>query len=146
MVNIPLDDGPNEELGDLPEVKEKPSYVARAIAARQRAGLDVELEPRQSRGVKVRADDVMVIGDDVDEVQVEVPAPKAPPLSIKIEHKDIPQDSEKPAEPIFRRSTRNRAQRQPFSPTTKGQHHKAVGFADSGESSRSDAPQDEKPF
>ena len=94
----------------------------------------------------MHADNVIVIDDDGDEIQVDIPAPEAPSLSIKIEHKDIPQYSEKPVGPIFRRSTRNRAQRQPFSPTTKGQHHKAVGFADSGESSRSDAPQDEKPF
>ena len=56
----------------------------------------------------MRADDVIVIDDDGDEVQVEVPAPEAPPLSIKIEHEDIPQDSEEPAEPALRRSTRTR--------------------------------------
>ena len=53
----------------------------------------------------MRTDDVIVIGDDGNEVQVEVPAPEAPSLSIKIEHKDIPQDSEEPAGPVLRKST-----------------------------------------
>ena len=108
MADIPLAAEPEEELGGPLEVKEKPSYVTRDVAARRRAGLDVELEPRQSRGVEVRADDVIVIDNDGDEVQVEVPAPETPPLSIKIEHEDIPQDSEEPAEPALRRSTRTR--------------------------------------
>ena len=64
----------------------------RAVAARRCAGLDVESVPRQSRGVEVRADDVIVIDDDGDEIQVDIPAPEAPPLLIKIEHEDIPQD------------------------------------------------------
>ena len=72
VADIPLDDGPGEELGGSPEVKEKPSYVTRAIAARRRAGLDVEPEPHQSRGMEVRTDDVIVIDNDGDEVQVEV--------------------------------------------------------------------------
>ena len=86
VADIPSDAGLEQELSDLQQVKEKPSYVTRAVAARQRAGLDVKLEPRQSRGVEVRADDVIVIviDDDGDEVQVEVPAPEAPPLSIAI--------------------------------------------------------------
>ena len=42
--DIPLDDGPNEELGGPPEVKEKLLYVTRAIAARRRAGMYVESE------------------------------------------------------------------------------------------------------
>ena len=66
----------------------------------------------------MRADDVIVINDDDDEVQVEVPAPEAPPLLIKIEHRDIPHDPEEPAEPALRRSTRTRVQTQLFSPTT----------------------------
>ena len=51
---------------------------------------------------EVRAYNVIMLDDDgdVDEVQVEVPAPEAPPLSIKIEH-----------EPVLRRGTRNRVQR-----------------------------------
>ena len=36
-------------------------------------------------------------------------------------------------------------QRQIFSPTTKGPYHKAVGFAESGEESRSDDPHSEMP-
>ena len=102
--------------------------MTRAVAACRRAGLDVELEPHQSREVEVRADDVIVIDDDGDEVQVDVPAPEAPPLSIKVEHEDIPQDSEELDGPVFRRGTRSRVQRQLFSPTTKGSYHKAVGF------------------
>ena len=133
VADILLDDGPGEELGSPPEVKERPSYVTRAVAARQRADLDIKLEPCQSRGVDVRADDVIVIGGDGNEVQVEVPAPEVLPLSAKIEHEDIPQDSEEPAGPVLRRITRNRVQRQPFSPTTKGSYHEAVGFAESGE-------------
>ena len=104
-----MDDGPSKELGGAPEVKEKPSYVRRDVASRRRAGIDVEPEPCKSRGVEVRADGVIVIGDNCDKVQVEVvPAPEAPSLSIKIEHKDIPQDSDKPAEPVLRRSTQTR--------------------------------------
>ena len=67
---------PKEELGSSQEVKEKPSYVMRVVAARRRTGLDVELVPRQSRGVEVRADNVIVIDGDGDEVQVEVPGPQ----------------------------------------------------------------------
>ena len=59
---------------------------------------------------------VIVMDDDGDEIQVDIPAPEAPPLSIKIEHEDIPQDPEESDEPALRRSTRNRVQRQMFSP------------------------------
>ena len=48
VADIPLAAEPEEELGGSHEVKEKPSYVTRAVAARRRAGLDVELVPRQS--------------------------------------------------------------------------------------------------
>ena len=95
---------------------------------------------------QVRADDVIVIDDDGDEVQVEVPTPEAPPLLIKVEHENIPQDPEESDGPALRRGTRNRVQRQLFSPTTKGPYHKAVGFAESGEESRSDDPHSETPI
>ena len=108
VAEIPLAAVPKEKLGGSRETKEKPLYVTRAVAARRRAGLDIESVPRQSRGVEVRADDVIVIDDDGDEIQVDVPAPEAPPLSIKIEHKDIPQDPEESDEPALGRSTRNR--------------------------------------
>ena len=49
VADIPLDAGPEEELGGSQEVKEKSSYVTRAVAARRRAGLDVESAPHQSR-------------------------------------------------------------------------------------------------
>ena len=110
---------------------EKPSYYTRAQIARQRAGLDVESAPRQSRGVEARAKEVIVIDDEGEEAQVDIPPPEAPSLSIKMEQEDIPQDSET-EEPTLRRSTRNRVQRQLFPPRTKGQYHKAVGFAESG--------------
>ena len=92
----------------------------------------------------MRTDDVIVIDDGGDEMQVEVPAPEAPPLSIKIEHEHIRQDSDEPAEPVLRRSTRARVQRQLFSPTTKKSYHKAVGFAESRGIFWRDAPQDEE--
>ena len=88
----------------------------------------------------MRADNVILIDDNNDKVQVEVPAPEAPPLSIKIEHEDIPQDPKESDGPVLRRGTRNRVQRQLFSPTTKGPYHKAAGFIEPGESSRSDVP------
>ena len=59
VAEIPLSAEPEEELGGSPAVTEKPSYVTRAVAAHQRAGLDVESAPRQSRGVEVRADNVI---------------------------------------------------------------------------------------
>ena len=105
MADVPLDNGPNKELGGAPPEVKKPLYVTRAIAVRRRAGLDVEPVPRQSRGVEVRADDVIVIDDDGDEIQVDIPAPEALPLSIKIEHEDIPQDPEESDAPALRRST-----------------------------------------
>ena len=80
----------------------------------------------------MRADDVTVIDDDGDEIQVDIPAPEAPPLSIKIEHEDIPQDPKESDEPALRRGTQNRVQRQLFSPTTKRPYDKAVSFVESG--------------
>ena len=73
-----------------------------------------------------------MIDDDGDEIQVDIPTPEALPLSIKIEHEDIPQDPEDSDEPVLRRSTRSRVQRQLLSPTNKGPCHKAVGFTKSG--------------
>ena len=137
---------PKEELGGSRETKEKPSYVTRAVAARRHADLGIESVPRQSQGVEVRADNVIVIDDDGNEIQVDIPAPEAPPLSIQIEHEDIPQDPEESEVPALRRSTRNRVQRQLFSPRNKGPYHKAVGFAESGGESRSCDPQDKTPI
>ena len=65
LAESPRDAWPEEELDGSQEVKEKPSYVMRDVAARWRAGLDVESEPRQSRGVEVRADNVIVMDDMV---------------------------------------------------------------------------------
>ena len=42
VAEIPLTAEPEEELGGSHEVKEKPSYVTRAVVACRRAGLDVE--------------------------------------------------------------------------------------------------------
>ena len=58
VAEAPLSDEPEEELGGSPVAPEKPLYYTRAVAARRRAGLDVESTPRQSRGVEGRADDV----------------------------------------------------------------------------------------
>ena len=56
----------------------------RVVAASGRAGLDVEPWPRQSQGVESRADNVIVIDDHGDEVQVDVSAPEAPSMLIKL--------------------------------------------------------------
>ena len=65
MVDIPVDDAAKDNLGGIKEVKEMPAYVTRTVAARQRAGLDVESEPRQDRGVEVHgcpgSDDVVQV-------------------------------------------------------------------------------------
>ena len=84
VAEIPLAAEPEEELGGPQEVKEKPSYVTRAVATRRHGGLDVESVPHQSRGVKAQADNVIVIDDDGDGTRVDIPAPEAPPLLIKI--------------------------------------------------------------
>ena len=94
----------------------------------------------------MHADNVILIDDDGNEIQVDISAPEAPLLSIKIEHKDISQDPEESDEPALRRSTWNRVQRQLFSPTNKGPYHKVVGFDESEGESRSDTPQDETPI
>ena len=52
VADIPVDDDTKEDLGCAKEVKERPSYAMRTFAARQRAGLDVKPEPRQTRGVE----------------------------------------------------------------------------------------------
>ena len=69
-----------------------------------------------------------------------------PSLSVKVKHEVFPQDPEESDGPALRRGTRNRVQRQLFSPTTKGPYHKAVGFTESGEESRSDDPHSETPI
>ena len=69
VAEAPQSDEPKDELGGSSVVPEKPSYYTRAVAARRRAGLDVESAPRQSRGVEVRADDVIVINDEGEEAQ-----------------------------------------------------------------------------
>ena len=77
---------------------------------------------------------MIVIDDDGDEIQVAVPTPEAPPLPIKVEHEDIPQDSdESDHRPVPRGSTRTKVQRRLFSSTTKGPYHKVVGSTETGE-------------
>ena len=61
----------------------------------------------------MRADDVIVINDDDDMAQIEVPSIDAPPLSIKVEAEDTPRGS-KPESAALLRSTRTRVQRKPF--------------------------------
>ena len=120
VAEAPLPDEPKEELGGSPVAPEKPLYYTRAVAVRRRAGLDVEAVPRQSRGVEVRADDVIVVDDEGDEVQVEIPASEAPSLSIKIEHEDIPQDPEEPDVPSLRRSHTEQSAETAVLPQDKG--------------------------
>ena len=86
----PLPAEPKEELGGAPVAPEKPLYYTRAQIARQRAGLNVKSVPRPPRGVEARADEVIVIDDEGEEAQVDIPAPEAPPLSIKVEQEDLP--------------------------------------------------------
>ena len=140
VADIPVPDEYDEDITESEEKKERPSYVTRAVLARQRAGLDRESEPGAARGVGVlRADDVIVIDDDDDTVQGDYQSAFAPPLTIKVEEANIPVDSEVEQEGP-RRSKRDRKQRVPFSPTVKGQFHKAVGFLEMEGSSGSDAP------
>ena len=63
----------------------------------------------------MRADGVILINDDDDTAQVEVPSIDAPPLSIKVEAEDTPRDSN-PESEAPRMSTRTRVQRKPFYP------------------------------
>ena len=91
VADIPIEDECDQDELKNDQVREKPSYVTRAVAVRQRAGLDSEPEPRASRGVgSERADDVVVIDDYDDTVQDYA---EAPPLTIKIEPEDIPVES-----------------------------------------------------
>ena len=73
------------------------------------------------------ADEVIVIDNDEDTVQFEVPVEQVPPLSIKLESKDIPRDIEAEGP---RRSTRIITQRKLFSPKKTGTSHDAVGFVE----------------
>ena len=118
--------------------KEKPSYVTRAVAARRATGLDGESIPRTFRGVEARRDDVIEIDDD-ESIELELPEP---PMTIKVEHPDIP-DAEEVKRALMTeelgRGKRVRKQRVPFSPTVKGQYHKAVGFVQATENSGGDA-------
>ena len=130
VADIYVDDDDEEELGGEDAPKEKPSCVTRAVSARRRAGLDREPEPCKARGVEVRtADEVIVIDNDEDTVQVEVPVEQVPPLSIKLELGDIPKDIEEETEGPHR-STRTRTQRKLLSPKKTGKSHDAVGFAE----------------
>ena len=94
VADIPVPDEYDEEITESDE-KERPSYVTRAVLARQRAGLNRESEPGAARGVGVlRADDVIVIDDDDDTIQGDYQSAFAPPLTIKVEEANIPVDSE----------------------------------------------------
>ena len=132
VADVSEDDDYDTELITDEKEKEKPSCVTRAMAARRAAGLDGESIPHAARGVEERRDDVIEIDDD-ESVDLKLPEP---PMTIKIEHPDIP-DTAKVATEELGRGKRVRTQRVPFSPTVKGQYHKAVGFlqatADSGD-------------
>ena len=125
VADIPEEDEYDKDPDHDHKVKEKPSYVTRAVAVRERAGLNREL-PCAARGVDERASDVIEIDDDDDWVQADIPMIE-PPLKIKIEPEDITVES-KPEQEVLGRGHRNCAQRVPFSPRMKGQRYKAVGF------------------
>ena len=100
VADIPVEDDYDQDVLKIDQVREKPSYVTRAVAARQRAGLNSKPEPRASQGVgDERADDVVVIDDDDDTAQGFI---EAPPLTIKIEPEDIPVESEPEPEELGR--------------------------------------------
>ena len=134
VADVSEDDEYDAELVTDQEEKEKPSYVTRAVAARRAAGLDGESIPGIAQGVEARRDDVIEI-DDNESVDLELPEP---PMTIKVEHPDIP-DTEEVATEELGRGKRVRTQRIPFSPTVKGQYHKAVGFVEATENSGGDA-------
>ena len=78
--------------------------------------------PCTVRGLEERADDVVVIDDDNDTVDMDLPVS---PLTIKVEAENITIVSEQETvEP--HRNQQIRTQRVPFSPTVMGQYHKAV--------------------
>ena len=137
---MPDEDEYDDDLGDDDKVKEKPSYVTRAVAARERAGLDRELTPRAARGVDERADDVVEVDDDDDWAQADVPMIE-PRMTIKEEH--IPAAStQEPEQELLGRGHRIRTKRVQFSPSkVKGQRYtdKEVVFLQAEEDSGSNA-------
>ena len=110
-------DIPVEDLREIDEPK-KPTYVTRAVAARENAGLDREQEPRPARGVTERAEEAEgdVINYDFE------------PVTAEDDHEETPKAEE--VKEDLGRGKRKRTQRVPFSPTMKGQYHKAVGFVE----------------
>ena len=90
-----------------------------------------------------------MIDDDGDEVQVEVPAPEALPLLIKIEHENISQDSEEPDGPVLI-GTHGTGCRDIYSLLPqKGSITRPLGYRNQGEVQGvmlQDAPQDEMPI
>ena len=90
VADMSEDDEYDAELVTDQEEKENPSYVTRAVAARRAAGLDGESIPRTFRGVEARRDDVIEIDDD-ESIELELPEP---PMTIKVEHPDIPDTEE----------------------------------------------------
>ena len=86
VADVSEDDEYDATLGTEEKETEKPSYVTRAVAARRAAGLDGESLPRTARGVEARRADVIEIDDD-ESVELDLPEP---PMTIKMEHPDIP--------------------------------------------------------
>ena len=87
VADVPEEDEYDKDPDQDQKVNEKPSYVTRAVAARERAGLNREL-PRSARGVVESAGDVIEIDDDDDWVQADVPMIE-PTMTIKTEMEDI---------------------------------------------------------
>ena len=126
---MPEEDEYDDNLGDDDKVKNKPSSVTRAVAARERAGLNRELTPRAARGVDERADDVIEVDDD-DWVQADVPMIE-PRMTIKVEPEDIPAvPVQEPEQELLGRGHRKHTKRTQLTPRMKGQRHtdKEVGF------------------
>ena len=96
VADVPEEDEYDEDQDQ--EKKEKPSYITRAVAARERAGPNREL-PRLARGVDESAGDVIEIDDDGNWVQADVPVIE-PTIKIKLEIEDTPVEPEQEQEQV----------------------------------------------
>ena len=120
VVDIPV-----EEVYDNEDRPKKPTYVTRAVVARKNAGLNREQEPHLAGGVAERTH------EKEDEVEDDHINYDFEPVTAQNDHKETPKAVEE--EEALGRGKRKRTQRVPFSPTMKGQYHKAVGFMETSE-------------
>lgn len=117
-------------------------YVTRAVAARERAGLNRDSTPRAARGVEERAGDVIEVDDNDDWVHADF-LMIGPPLTIKVEPEDILTEPE-PEPEVLCRGRRKRVHMVQLLPRMKGNYHKAVGFFQAEEDSGSNATNSEE--